>query len=155
MALAMGRPPKNIEIEIANKLRPYFEKNLSATFAAQKTGHNIKTVCNYFNRWSKEITKSENKDFFAREIQERQSIVLALDNLLSEEYKILAELQSESQAYRDKHKTIPKTFTSSIQYCIKTILELIGYKAQYTLVPASYETIDQCIQECLRKQNHK
>jgi len=155
MALTMGRPPKKIEAEIANKLRPYFERNLSATFAAQKTGHNIKTVCNYFNKWSQEITESENKDFFAREIQERQSIVLALDNLLSEEHKILAELQSEVQAYRDKHKTIPKTFTSSIQYCIKTIIELIANKAQYTLVPASSEALEQFLQERLGKTNGK
>ena len=155
MTMNIGRPTKKTEAEIENKLRPYFERNLSATFAAQKTSHNIKTVCNYFNKWSKEITESESKDFFEREIQERQSIVLAYDSLLSEEYKILAELQSEAQAYRDKHKTIPKTFTNSIQYCIKTVMELIEKKASYILVPASYETIDQCIQECLRKQNRK
>ena len=71
MALIIGRPTKKTEAGIENKLRPYFEKNLSATFAAQQTGHNIKTVCNYFNGWSKEITESESKDFFAREIQER------------------------------------------------------------------------------------
>ena len=63
MTAIIGRPPKKIEAEIANKLRPYFEKNLSATFAAQKTGHNIKTVCNSFNKWSQDITESENKDF--------------------------------------------------------------------------------------------
>ncbi len=155
MTAIIGRPPKKIEAEIANKLRPYFEKNLSATFAAQKTGHNIKTVCNYFNKWSQDITESENKDFFARERQERQSIVLAIDGLLSEEYKILAELQSEVQAYRDKHKTIPKTFTSSIQYCIKTIMELIEKKVPYALVMATSDEIDRRVEESLRKRSGK
>ena len=151
----MGRPTKKTEAEIENKLRLYFERNLSATFTAQKTGHNIKTVCNYFNEWSKEITESENKDFFAREIQERQSIVLALDSLISEEHEILDELKSEAKVYRDKHKTIPKTFTSSIQYCIKTILELIAYKAQYTLVPVTREALEQLLEEHGVKINGK
>ena len=155
MAMTRGRPMKKTEAEIEIKLRPYFERNLSATFAAQETGHNIKTVCNYFNKWSQEITRFENKDFFTRQVQERQSIVLALDHLIFEEHEILAELKSEVRVYQDKHKSIPKYFTSSIQNCIKTIAELIEKKTPYTLIPPSTDIIEKCVQQYLEKKSVK
>ena len=77
-----GRPTKQDQLTIQRILRSYYEKGVSATLTSKKTGINIKTVLNYFNKWNKEILESENKDFFQRCKQEKERSLLTLDNQL-------------------------------------------------------------------------
>ena len=77
-----GRPTKQKQVNIERTLRPFYEGTISASVTARKTSHNIKTVLKYFNKWSKEILESENKDFLKRCSDEKERGVLALDNLL-------------------------------------------------------------------------
>lgn len=152
MSLSRGRPPKKLQQDIANTLRPYFERGLSAASTSRQTGHDIKTVCSYFNEWSQKIAESEEKDYFVRYGQEKQRIILCLDNLISEEYQVLDELKNEVQNYKNKHKPIPKYFINSIHNCIKIICELTENKAPLILEEAPRDVIDKCVSEMLEKK---
>jgi len=77
-----GRPTKQEQITIQRILRSFYEKGVSATLTSNKTGINIKTVLNYFEKWNKEILESEDKDFIQRCRQEKERSVLTLDNQL-------------------------------------------------------------------------
>jgi len=134
MSLPRGRPTKKSQQEISDALKPCFERGLSAAFTARQTGHDIKTVCNYFNDWSKQMAESDDGDFIERQELERQRVILSFDNLISEEYQLLDELKSEIKIYKDKKKRIPNYFTNLIQNCIKTIYELTDKKTSFTLV---------------------
>ena len=70
----MARLAKNQQITMQRKLRVYFERSQSASFASQETGVNIKTACKYFNQWAEKISEvnqcpdirltSDNKSLF-------------------------------------------------------------------------------------------
>ena len=74
-----GRPSRGEQANIEKKLRPYYEKYISAAVTATKTGFNIKTVCNYFNKWHKEIMESEKQDFIQRCKQQKEQCIIAYD----------------------------------------------------------------------------
>ena len=42
--MKIGRPNKSEQLQLERKLRPYFEKMLSVSFAARETRVNINTV---------------------------------------------------------------------------------------------------------------
>ena len=50
-----GRPSSANRLQIELRLRPYFERGASASATAQLTGYNIKTVCRYFEKWTRQI----------------------------------------------------------------------------------------------------
>jgi len=144
-----GRPSLSQQIEFERTLRSYFEKTVSATFASRETGLNIKTVCKYFDKWSKEIRENEEPDFFKRQRQERERLALCYDNLIFQEYGILEDIKSEIKKYREEEKEIPKFFVSSFQDAVKTISNLVERKCSFTIQPLSDEVIEQKIKEKL------
>jgi len=77
-----GRPTKAEELEIERELRPFFTKLYSATFTAEKTKYNIKTVAKYFIKFKKEILESETGDFIQRSRETKERGLLAYDELL-------------------------------------------------------------------------
>ncbi len=78
-----GRPSKGEQLNIERILRPYFENSISATVAASETGFNIKTVTKYYNEWKKEISKSENGEFFKKCKEEKQRSLLTYEKQIS------------------------------------------------------------------------
>jgi len=69
-----GRPSKNQQVELQKALRTCYERNLSASYAAQNTGANIKTVAKYYEIWSEQIAKASETDFITRQRQDRNRI---------------------------------------------------------------------------------
>lgn len=154
MSLPKGRPSNATHRKIKEELRPYYEQNLSAAFTARQTGYNIKTICNYFNEWSKAITQSGD-DFLSRQRQERENIILGFDGLIYEEYQLLDEVKATIKKHKERRKAIPTSFISAVQDCIKTISGLIEKKSSYTLVLPSDEIIEKKIEEILKKNVSK
>jgi len=77
-----GRPTKQKQRDIERALRPLYEGTISSSVAARETGHNIKTILKYYNKWNEEILEPEKKDFLKRCRDEKERSVLALDNLM-------------------------------------------------------------------------
>jgi hypothetical protein len=82
-----GRPSKAEELQIERTLRPFFAKSYSATFTAQKTGYNIKTVTKYFNKFKQELLESETPDFIQRCKEEKETCLFSYDNLIDTLYE--------------------------------------------------------------------
>lgn len=82
-----GRPSKAEELQIERTLRPFFAKSYSATFTAQKTGYNIKTVIKYFSKFKQELLESETPDFIQRCREEKERGLFAYDNLIYSLYE--------------------------------------------------------------------
>lgn len=89
VSLQRGRPSKGTQVQIVSNIRPYFEKALSATFTANKTGYDVKTVCKYFNEWSKQLVEDEDKDFVQRQKEAKEHAILNLDYIIFEEHVLL------------------------------------------------------------------
>ena len=82
-----GRPSKTEELQIERTLRPFFAKSYLATFTAQKTEYNIKTVTRYFSKFKQELLESETPDFIQRCREEKERCLFAYDNLIDSLYE--------------------------------------------------------------------
>jgi hypothetical protein len=78
-----GRPSKTDEIQIELELRPYFVNSISSYTTAQKTGHDIKTVSRYFNKFKTEMFSSANQEFLERCREQRERSLLGYNDLLA------------------------------------------------------------------------
>ena len=149
MLCEKGRPSKSKQLEIERMLRPYFARTLSASFVANETGFNIKTVCRYFDKWSNEIRGVEDQDFFSRQRKQRDRIILSYDDLIFQEYEMLGDIKDQIKKYKEKEKEIPRFFVNSFQDVVKTISNLQEKKCSFSLQPLPEELIEQKIQEKL------
>jgi len=144
-----GRPTKSGQIGIQNKLRPYYEHGLSATFTAGSTGINIKTVCNYFDEWSKQILEFEKIEFVKRQITEKERIVLSMDGIIFEQYQLLEEIKNQIKFYNKDKKPIPKHLLSLKALILKEISDISQQKCDITITPTIDIPLEQMIDEKL------
>lgn len=139
----MGRPARNQQISMQEKLRTYYERNQSASYAASQTGVNIKTVCNYFRKWSEEINKACQLDFIARQRQDREQILLSYDIQLDDLYDLSDILNSEIK----KHKEIPRHLISQKIQVISMISSITEKKGGFQLQVPPDEALRKTIGE--------
>lgn len=144
-----GRPSKAVQIRIQEKLRECFEYGLTATFAAERTGVNIKTVCKYFDEWTEQITEQQNLDYFERQRLERERIIISLDRQIANGIDSLKEIDGEIKKYGSK--TIPRHLFSHRLEVHKFISNLIERKGVFALQPPVDEALRQKISEMLRE----
>src|SRR5437016_824521 len=116
-----GRPSEPQQHEIETKLCSYFDSGVTASYAAKKTGINIKTVCRYFNKFSQEIREIDDKDFLSRQKEQRERAILGFDDLIFKEYQILDNIQDQMKNYTEKNLDLPKHLINSFQDIIKSI----------------------------------
>lgn len=143
-----GRPTKLEQIEIQNKLRPYFERYLSATFTSGKTGINIKTVCKYFDEWSKQVIETETKDFVQRQRETKEVIMLSMDSLIFENYELIDKIKNEIKNFQKNEKPIPKHLLSLHAQILYKISEIINAKGDLEVTP----TLDISLEELIDKR---
>jgi len=132
-----GRPSKTEQIQIQNLLRPYFERNISATFTANSTDINIKTVCVYFNRWAEEIINSKKENRSERCRAERERTLLSYDNLISKEYSRLNETENKINKLEEEGKEVPLNLIKYRHDLVKSVSTLIEKKGRFALPPSS------------------
>ena len=102
-----GRPTKQEQLDLQKTLREYYEKGISATTTANLAGINVKTVCNYFNEWYKQINEIERSKFQDRVLEARSQHLIVLDNQLDNLYKLQYRMQKDTITghgmYGDSH----------------------------------------------------
>lgn len=148
-----GRPSKSKQLSMQSKLRGCFEKNLSASFASQKTGINIKTVCKYYGVWSEQISKACELDFISRQKQDREQIILSYDGLIEELYDHLEVLRSEISKYKKKGKEIPRWLFDKRLQTINAISNLNEKKGTFSMQIPADESLRKSIEEIVKCQN--
>lgn len=143
-----GRPSKTEQLEIQDKLGPYFEKGISPFVTSNKTGINIKTVNKYFGLWYEEIKNSQSDDFIERcKIAKEQAIVVCEEELLQ-----LYEMRNDLKKYsEEKQKSKPERWIYKIQLDItNSIINLTSLKTALTNSP----TADVTLQKLLAKYSN-
>jgi len=145
----MARLAKNQQITMQKKLRVYFERNQSASFAAQETGVNIKTVCRYFNQWSEKISKACDLDFISRQRQDREQILLSYDNQLGHLYDTLETINYEIKKYGKKE--IPRHLISHKLQTINLIGAINERKGAFQLQIPADESLRKTVEEFTKK----
>jgi len=147
MSLQKGRPSKETQVQIIREIRPYFEKSFSATFTANKTGHDIKTVCKYFNEWSKQLIENEDKNFIQRQKEAKEQAIWNLDYIISEEYALLHEINEEIKNLRKNVKPIPKHLVSTKFLILREIAEMTQEKLALAMTPTLEVDIRRSIEK--------
>lgn len=150
-----GRPNRQKQIQIERTLRPYFERNYSATFTSKITNFDIKTVCKYFGEFGDQIREVEYKDFVEREKTERERIRLGFDNILFEQYKLLEDVKNEVTKFKKENKPIPRYLISSQMEILRTISSLTETKGSFGLQMSLDESIEKKIEEKIKDHINK
>jgi hypothetical protein len=95
-----GRPTKQEEIEISEKLRPYYEKGFSAAYTSRETGFNVKTVLSHFDEWNKKLLESSEGDFLNRCKVEKEKGILVLESEIESLNNQELEVDEMIQAFK-------------------------------------------------------
>lgn len=138
-----GRPSTTERLHIEDELRPYFERSTGAAATASLTGYDIKTVCNYFNKWTSQILESKNPDFIKRCEEERERTLLALDNeldLLYQDRDKITKLM-EMAIENDNLKLYEKLYNLKLK-TIDRILSVDYFKINLSNTPTFGNLID-------------
>ena len=131
------------------KLRVYFERNQSASFASQDAGVNIKTVWKYFKEWTEKISKACELDFLSRERQDREQILLSYDNQLGHLYDTLETINYETKKYGKKG--IPRHLISHKLQTINLIGSINERKGAFQLQVPADESLKKTVEEFVKK----
>ena len=147
----MARLAKNQQVTMKRKLRVYFERNQSASFAAQETGVNIKTACKYFNQWVEKISEANELDFISRQKQYREQILFSFDIQLSHLYDTLETINLEIRKHEKKGTEIPRHLISHKLSTINLISSITTRKGELQVTPSLDEHIDMEIKKRFEK----
>lgn len=118
-----GRPTKMGQLQIQRELRPYFEKGISASVAAEKTRIDKKTVNRYFDNWAEEMLEVEETKSFERQEMERVRIIASYDYLLLDAYRHFDDIDEQINQLKKEKKPEPLVIKT-----VKSILDLMSKK---------------------------
>lgn len=149
MSLQRGRPSKAVQLQIVKDIRPYFEKSYSATFTAGKTGHDVKTVCNYFNEWSRQLVQDESKDFIQRQRESMENTIIHLDQIIFEEYNLLEDVNEEIKKSQKNGRPIPKHLITTKFNILKEISNITQHRLSLLMTPTMDVDIDIMVKKRL------
>ena len=150
--MKIGRPNKSEQLQLERKLRPYFEKMLSVSFAAKETGVHVNTIKKYYKTWYDEIKSTEHPDFIKRSKNTIRNSNLALDNQLSKLYKLQNTLEKQIKNDIKQNNGIPNLSLGLYKVSIllsEKISDQILKKTNLTVTPTADITLSNQIKELL------
>ena len=119
-----GRPTTTEQIEFGRVLWPYFENKISAYLTSKKTGINIKTVCEYFDKWKNEILESETMKNIEKYKEEKERTLMSLEGQKLELYDVLDDIKAQKKKLQTEQKPIPKHLATLQIQTIKSLSDL-------------------------------
>ncbi len=96
-----GRPSRNEQLDLENRLRPFFDSMLSAKLAAEKTGISIKTAEKYFKIWADQLRENHSENIVERQKNSKVKLLNALDHI---NFNLLAQHNRITRAILDHEK---------------------------------------------------
>ena len=144
------------------KLRPYFDANRTADYAAAKTGLARGTVQKYWRVWKEKLIEDMDDDFIKSQKEAKARGLLALDTLIGSHRETLAELKilndghmQRQQKLWKKDKTheieVNKYLVDRIARFTKQIFDMEQIKVQIQMKPTADVTLQLQIDEMLAK----
>lgn len=147
-----GRPTKSGQLEIQDKLQPYFANGISAFATANETGINIKTVNKYFDNWYSEIQNSQRQEFVEKTKFEKERAVLAFDNQLLKLYKIQDDLEKQAIATPGKVRhAFEKGYYKLRAQIIGMIVNLISTRINLVNAVTADASLEQKTKELIKE----
>lgn len=143
-----GRPTLGTQSQIKSTLLQYYEANLSAPYAAKKTGYDIKTVYRYYNEFYEEIAKFETSSYFERQKQDRIQIIVSFDSQIDEAGMFLSQINSEIENSVKEKKSIPR-------HLFGFKLDAMRFRSSLTEKKAAFVTQQQIDDDSLKKKIEK
>ncbi|MEM3171952.1 MAG: hypothetical protein QXE82_00240 [Candidatus Nitrosotenuis sp.] len=135
-----GRPTKQRQIQIQNKLRPYFEAGFTEAYTALATKINKNTVSSYFREWTEEVI--DHSDFVYQQQAAKARLTIELDRRINVYMQQIARLQN-------KLKVEQKPIWESLLTNANTALAKLSIdKAGILMTP----TIDVKIKDILKER---
>ncbi len=147
-----GRPTKSGQLEIQDKLQPYFANAISAFATANETGINIKTVNKYFDQWYCEIKDSQQQEFIEKTKFEKERAVLAIDNQLLKLYKIQDDLEKQAIVTSSKVKhAFEKGYYKLRAQVVGMIVNLISTRINLVNAVTADASLEQKAKELIQE----
>lgn len=112
-----------------------FKKGFSANFTSNETGFNIKTVCKYYNDWTKKIGGAGFASFIDNQRIIKQQAILVIDREVFELYDLQSVINSEISSYQKKNQHIPNHLINAKLKCCKEILNSFNLKDRLGSTP--------------------
>jgi hypothetical protein len=88
-----GRPTKQKQTEIQNKLRPYFEAGFTESYTALATKINKNTVSAYFREWTEEMI--DHSDFIYQQQAAKARLCIELDKRIRDHMEQISRLKAK------------------------------------------------------------
>ena len=150
-----GRPTKMGQLQIQRELRPYFEKGISASVAAEKTRIDKKTVNRYFDNWAEEMLEVEETKSFERQEMERVRIIASYDYLLLDAYRHFDDIDEQINQLKKEKKPVPGYLFSLKSDAMKFRSFMFEKKREFlTQRIKDDEVLDRRIEELIRKHEN-
>lgn len=135
-----GRPSRNQQLAIQQKLRPYFDAGYTASYTALVTHVNEKTAAAYFKEWTEKLIDST--DFVFQQQAAKARLTVELD-------KRIAVYVDQIKRLEAKIAVEPKPVWESLLTAANTALAKLSIdKAGILMTP----TIDVKIKDILREK---
>lgn len=160
----VGRPTLHEQLEIENKLRPYFNSNFDPEFVAEKTGIGIETVRKYSRIWTDQLRENYSEDLVERQKDTKARLVNVIDNinfdLLVQRNRLKRgiiehEQEHEHNKFTKEGKTIPYMPNLDLEDRLITVInmELDNNDKKASIVAAP--TIDEQTEKSMLKRFQK
>ena len=118
-----GRPTAAEQVDMARKLKPYFEMGVSAQYTASLPNMpNEKTIQNYFRDWKEKYLETESPNISERQMESKGQFLAVLDKML---FNLSAQL-NEIIGLKQRHI---KDWEDDVEYAKKDNIRPPKYKA--------------------------
>jgi len=143
-------------------LRPYFDRNSTSNYAAEKTGIARGTCQKYFKVWNEKLIEEMDDNFIRMQKGAKARGLIALDQLINAMRETLDELKILNDGHMKREKAlwtknksheieINKWLTDKIQKYTKEIFNMEQVKVLIQMKPTADITLQLQIDEMLAK----
>jgi hypothetical protein len=146
-----GRPNKAEEMEIENKIWPYFVQSFSPETISQITGHNIKTVRKYYKKFYSIINTEKEKDYVKEWQMIKKKTGFALELQLAEKIELQNSVKKQFKAYEDNGEEVPYWMYKERRKISESIQNTILSLANFALLPTADATLKNQTREVLQE----
>lgn len=147
---------------LVRKLRPYFDDNCTAQYAASKTGIARGTCQKYWKIWSDRLIEDMDTDFIKIQKHAKARGILALDRLIAQLRDTLSQLKTLNDGHMKREMTLwkknktheielNKWLTDKIAKYTKDIFGMEQVKILIQMKPTADITLQLQIDEMLSK----
>lgn len=151
-----------LSVAMVKKLRPYFDDNCTADYAASKTSVARGTCQKYWRIWSAKLIEEMDDDFIKNQKEAKARGIVALDRLISQVRETMLDLKTLNDGHNKRelalwkknktHEIEPnKWLTDKIAKYAKDIFGMEQVKILIQMKPTADITLQLQIDEMLTK----